>query len=158
MNEWPTRQGLGREIKCSRFCSCQSTQKPQRSTGIGWHTVNDSIKSTYFIEFQQGPTSDLICFGSRGVDICRNLLMCVVASGVITSTDRPRSRVPGSAHRTSAFLRSNRIPKWTDSRGRVRKQPWESNREDSWLIINKKATCPVNPGNQHRQPSTRDSE
>jgi len=34
--------------RCSRFCSCQSTQKPQGSAGIGGHTVNASIKSIYF--------------------------------------------------------------------------------------------------------------
>jgi len=34
--------------RCSRFCSGQSTQKPQGSTGIGRRDLNISIKSTYF--------------------------------------------------------------------------------------------------------------
>ena len=35
------------DFECSRFCSCQSTQKPQRSTGFRPYTTNSSIKSTY---------------------------------------------------------------------------------------------------------------
>jgi hypothetical protein len=38
----------GDEIHCSRICSCQSTQKPQRSTGFRSFTVNISIENTYF--------------------------------------------------------------------------------------------------------------
>jgi len=39
---------LGCARQCSRFCSCQSIQKPQRSTGFRSYTVNSSIEITYF--------------------------------------------------------------------------------------------------------------
>jgi len=32
---------------CSRFCSCQSTKKPQGSKGTVMVAINDSIKITY---------------------------------------------------------------------------------------------------------------
>jgi hypothetical protein len=32
--------------RCSRICNCQSTQKPQGSTGFGLYAVSISIKST----------------------------------------------------------------------------------------------------------------
>src|ERR1039458_9684869 len=54
---------------CSRICNCQSTQKPQGSTGIGWHTVSNSIKSTYFhsVSTDFHKRSDLLCEQRRGV-------------------------------------------------------------------------------------------
>src|ERR1035437_311571 len=47
---------------CSRICSGQSIQEPQGSTGIGWHTVSNSIKSTYFHSISPGfhKCSDLL--------------------------------------------------------------------------------------------------
>jgi hypothetical protein len=52
------RGGIGemsqRLFHCSRFCNCQSTQKPQGSTGIGMHAVNSSIKSTYIHSISTG--------------------------------------------------------------------------------------------------------
>src|ERR1035437_4346494 len=35
-------------LDCSRFCTCQSTKKPQGSTGTGQHAVRGSVKSSYF--------------------------------------------------------------------------------------------------------------
>jgi hypothetical protein len=40
-----SRQGFE---DCSRFCSCQSTKKPQGSTEVGMSALNSSIKSSYF--------------------------------------------------------------------------------------------------------------
>jgi hypothetical protein len=41
-------------IRCSQFCACQSTQKPQGSTGFGWDIVNHSIEITYFRQISTG--------------------------------------------------------------------------------------------------------
>jgi hypothetical protein len=41
--------------------------------------VSGSIHSSYFNEFQQYSINRLICFGSRGVDLCGNLLNIGVA-------------------------------------------------------------------------------
>src|SRR5208283_1769637 len=37
-----------KQQRCSRICSCRSTQKPQRSTGFGSCALNISIEITYF--------------------------------------------------------------------------------------------------------------
>ena len=42
------RSILGGLTRCSRICSCQSTQKPQGSTGIGLAAGSSSIENTYF--------------------------------------------------------------------------------------------------------------
>lgn len=42
------RSILGGLTRCSRICSCQSTQKPQGSTGIGLVAGSNSIENTYF--------------------------------------------------------------------------------------------------------------
>src|ERR1700691_4514725 len=41
-------QNRGQIHRCSRFCICQSTQKPQGSTRTSRYEVSNSIKSTYF--------------------------------------------------------------------------------------------------------------
>lgn len=43
-----TEQECGQIHCCSRICSGQSIQEPQRATKIGKRTVSNSIKSTYF--------------------------------------------------------------------------------------------------------------
>jgi len=47
---WVIERNSGRLrfTHCSRFCNCQSTQKPQGSTAIGPFAINNSIKTTYF--------------------------------------------------------------------------------------------------------------
>jgi hypothetical protein len=44
----------GQIDRCSRFCSGQSTQEPQGSTGIGAQAVICSIKITYFQQISTG--------------------------------------------------------------------------------------------------------
>ena len=47
-------KNLGKILRCSRICSCQSTQEPQGSTGMGVRSVSISIKSTYFLSISTG--------------------------------------------------------------------------------------------------------
>src|ERR1039458_166093 len=57
-----TEQECGQIHCCSRICSGQSIQKPQRATKIGKHTVSNSIKSTYSHSISPGfhKCSDLL--------------------------------------------------------------------------------------------------
>jgi hypothetical protein len=68
-------QECGEIHRCSRICSGQSTQKPQDSIGIGSRTVNDSIKSTYFLQISISFNKSIYLLWDRWSIHCKFFIM-----------------------------------------------------------------------------------
>ena len=78
--------------RCSRFCSCQSIQNPQRPTGIGMQAVNYSIKSTYFHQFSTDFNRSFDLVRDQGVGGSNPLTPTIIFNNLHRFRDHPQSR------------------------------------------------------------------